>query len=71
MTVGYAQAEKGPALEDTLALYHWEGGRWVKEPTSVVDAAGNTVTATPDHLSLWAVLGETRHVFLPVILSRR
>jgi len=42
----------------------------VMQPTSVVDTVNNTVTATPDHLSLWAVLGETRRVFLPVVLRK-
>ena len=67
LTVQYTDAEKGPAIEDTLALCSWDGNRWVKEPSSVLDTATNTVTATPDHLSLWAVLGETRRVYLPVI----
>jgi hypothetical protein len=29
-----------------------------------------TIVATPDHLSLWAVLGETRRVYLPLILRQ-
>ncbi|MFQ5813915.1 MAG: hypothetical protein ACE5I2_12135, partial [Anaerolineae bacterium] len=68
VTVGYTDAEKGPAIEDTLALYSWDGSQWVREPTSVVDTDNNTVTATPEHFSLWAVLGETRRMFLPVVL---
>jgi hypothetical protein len=58
----------GPAIEETLALYTWDGAEWVEEPTSEVDVETNTVTATPNHLSLWAVLGETRRVFLPLVL---
>jgi hypothetical protein len=68
VTVHYTDAEKGPAIEDTLALYAWDGSQWVKEPSSAVDPVAKTVTATPDHLSLWAVLGETRWVFLPLVL---
>ena len=60
--------EKGPAIEGTLALYRWDGSQWVKELSSVVDVDANTVTATPDRLGLWAVLGETRRLFLPVTL---
>jgi hypothetical protein len=67
VTVRYTQAEVGPAIEETLALYSWEGNQWVKEPSSVLDTANNQVTATPNHLSLWAVLGETRRVFLPIV----
>ncbi len=71
VTVQYINAEKGPAIEDTLALYYWDGRQWVKELSSVVDAAANTVRATPDHFSLWAVLGETRRVHLPLVLRSR
>ena len=60
--------EKGAAIESTLALYSWDGNQWVKEPTSVVSEAANTVTATPAHLSLWAVLGETKWVYLPLVM---
>jgi hypothetical protein len=66
VTVQYTEAEKGPAIEDTLALYRWSSAQWVREPTSSVDIAHNTVTATPDRFGLWAVLGETRRLFLPV-----
>lgn len=68
LTVYYTDAEKGPAIENTLALYWWDGSQWVKETSSVVDAVANTVTAMPNHFSRWAVLGETRRVFLPLVL---
>jgi hypothetical protein len=73
LTAQYNDAEKGPAIESTLALYYWDSNQWmwIKEPTSVVDVNANTVTATPNHFSVWAVLGETRRVFLPVILKNR
>ncbi len=67
LTALYTDAERGAAIEDTLALYSWDGSQWVKEPGSVVDAANHTVTAWPDHFSLWTVLGETRRSFLPLI----
>ena len=68
VTVQYTDAEKGPAIENTLALYYWDGSQWVKEPSSVVDTVANKVTATPDHFSLWAALGETRRVYLSLIM---
>jgi len=58
VTVQYTDAEKGSAIESTLGLYHWDYNQWMREPTSVVDIAANTVTATPNHFSLWAVLGD-------------
>ncbi|NJN94458.1 MAG: hypothetical protein HC875_10380 [Anaerolineales bacterium] len=69
--VQYTDAEQGPAIEDTLALYYWNGSQWLKEASSAVDPAGNTVTAQPNHwATLWAVLGETRRTFLPIILDK-
>lgn len=68
VTVQYMDADTGPAIENTLALYYWDGGQWVREPTSVVFADANTVQAGPNHLSWWVVLGETQRVFLPLIL---
>jgi hypothetical protein len=70
VTVGYTDAEKGVAIESTLALYYWDETQWVREPTSTVDTVNHTVAATPDHFSLWAVLGDTRRIFLPTILRR-
>jgi len=71
VTVGYSDAEKGPAIEGTLALYRWDGTRWVREPSSMVHPEANTVTAALDRFGLWAVLGETRRMFLPVVVRRR
>lgn len=68
LTVQYTDTEKGPAIESTLALYWWDGSQWVKEDSSVVDTAANTITATPNHFSRWAVLGETRRVYLPLVM---
>jgi hypothetical protein len=67
LTIQYTDAEKGTAIENTLALYYWDGSQWVKESSSVLDIAANAITATPNHFSLWAVLGETRRIFLPLI----
>lgn len=71
ITVGYTDSERGPVVENTLALYTWANGRWQKEETSQVDPIQKTVIARPDHLSLWGVLGETRRVYLPAVLRNR
>jgi heat shock protein HspQ len=56
--------------ESSLALYYWDSSssQWVKEPTSMVDTMNNTITATPNHFSVWAALGESRRIYLPVVL---
>jgi hypothetical protein len=69
VTVQYTEVEKGPAIEDTLALYSWNGAQWVSEPSSRLDTDNDTITATPDHFGLWAVLGETRRMWLPLVLN--
>jgi hypothetical protein len=66
ITVAYSDSEIGPALEDTLGLFSWNDTTWAKEPTSTLDPVNNIITATPNHLSLWAVLGGTNRVFLPM-----
>lgn len=70
-TISYMDAEKGAAIESTLTLYWWDGGQWVLEPTSRVDAAENRLTATPDHMTLFAVLGETKRVYLLSVMRNR
>jgi hypothetical protein len=65
--VQYTDAQVGPAIESTLAFYAWDGSRWLRESTSVVDVAHNTVVGTLDHLGQWAVLGEKERVFLPFV----
>ncbi len=50
MTVTYDPTELGPTIEATLAIYWWNGTRWLKEPTSGWDGSAHTVTATLEHL---------------------
>jgi hypothetical protein len=69
--VDYTDAEKGAAIESTLGLYSWDGSQWVREPTSSVDAVANRLTATPDHMTPFAVLGETKRVYLPIVMRNR
>ncbi len=60
--------------ELTLGFYYYQEGdpgEWLREPSSRVDAVAGTVTAHPDHLSLWALLYENMsmvEVYLPIIL---
>jgi hypothetical protein len=67
--VVYDQAEVPAGYDESyLALYFWNGAGWIKEQTSVVDSAANSVTAFPSHISVWAVLAEDDYrLFLPII----
>ena len=64
VTVQYADSQVG-STESSLALYGWDGRQWLREPTSAVDLQANTVSATPQHFSLWAVMAEARRMYLP------
>jgi oligopeptide transport system substrate-binding protein len=69
ITVQYTDAERSTIKEDTLALYWWDGNAWSQQGiTSTVDTIGKVVTAQVDHLSTFAVLGETHRVFLPIVM---
>jgi len=69
LSLQYTDGELGHALEDTLGLFYWDDdlGAWVIEPTAQVNPVKNSITAHPHHFSMWAVLGDTKLIFLPVI----
>ena len=57
-----------------MALWWWnEGSSQWSQPgiTSTLNATYNVLTSTVDHLSLFAVLGETHPVYLPTVLKKR
>jgi hypothetical protein len=69
VTVLYSDTEKGPAVESTLGLCAWDGAAWSREGiTSTVNIDDNLVTGQVTHFSLFAVLGETHRVYLPLVL---
>jgi hypothetical protein len=68
----YTDDEVENVFEDSLELYWWSGSDWITEPTSVLDEENNTVTATPEHLGNFAVLGIPKTtVYLPMELRNR
>jgi alpha-tubulin suppressor-like RCC1 family protein len=42
--------------EGSQSFYWWDGNQWVKEPTQV-DTVNKVITANPNHLSIWTVMG--------------
>jgi hypothetical protein len=67
VSIQYSDWHLGNVQEDSLGLYHWTGSAWELEPSSQVFTAVNTLTANPNHLSIWAVLGErAKAVYLPL-----
>jgi peptide/nickel transport system substrate-binding protein len=73
-TIEIDYGDAGAVIEDTLGLYWWDEGAedWSQAGiSSTVDVEANMVTAAVDHLSLFAFLGETNRVYLPVVLKGR
>lgn len=68
-TVTHGYGDSLPLIEGTVAFYGWDGSQWVKEPSSILDSSNNLVTASLDHLSAFAVLGESYRVRLPLIFG--
>lgn len=57
--------------ESELSLFWLNSGDWMVEATSITDPLMNTITASPNHMSLWAVLAEAieeNKIYLPLIL---
>lgn len=68
ITVPYLPSQLQGTVEAELGLYWWDGTMWVKEPTSHVEIIGNQVTATPNHFSIFAIIGSNR-TYLPLIMQ--
>jgi len=69
LTAQYDEANLAGLPESKVALHYWDDGRWVREPDQIIDASAKTVLARPDHLSIWAVLGQAQaHAYLPMVI---
>jgi hypothetical protein len=66
VTIGYTGTGSGLAISGTLGLWWLSLGGWAPV-FSLNDAAAGVVTATVSHFSQFAVFGETRRVFVPVV----
>lgn len=68
ITLAYG-SEKGAAIEETLGLWWWDGVKWSQEGiSSTVDITNQAVIAQVNHFSLFGVWGETKQLYLPLIL---
>lgn len=76
ITVQYSDEDISGLIEDTLGIYYWDENQWILEESSNVDMETNSVVATPNHASSWAVLGtkqesETFWVYLPLVVNEQ
>ena len=56
------------STEKTLRLYYWDENAWIHVSSSVLDTEENKVTATLNHMTLFALMGEGIDVYLPLII---
>jgi hypothetical protein len=69
LTLQYSESDILGMNENTIALYYWDGIEWVKEPTSTLDTANNLVSATPNVLGQWTIMGTNSwQIYLPTIV---
>jgi tripartite motif-containing protein 71 len=67
LQVTYSPEELRGVSEGSLALYYWDGSAWQKQATTI-DPATHTLTAHPNHFSLWSVMG-TYAIYLPGVIK--
>jgi protocatechuate 3,4-dioxygenase beta subunit len=73
ITIHYDDADVKGMEETGLKLHHWDSGteQW-REVPAIVDTEANSITATLDHLSTFAVMGKTKNrLYLPLALRGR
>ena len=63
----YTDEELAPIIERTLALHSRQDSGWTVEPSSQLHAQPNAVTALPQRLGWWSLLGNTLRHYLPVL----
>jgi hypothetical protein len=68
LTLYYTDEDCGPALEHTLGLYWWDGSAWLPEPSCQLYPEEDRLAASLDHMTLFAVMGQTRRCYLPFVL---
>lgn len=68
LSLQYNPSSLNASIENTLALYYWNGTQWVKDPSSQLNITNRVVTAHPNHLSRWAILPDMQNVFLPLLM---
>jgi len=66
LTFSYNDSDISGLDESTLAIYYWDedSSQWV-EVGGTVDAGNNTITATVNHFTMFAILGEEAEEVTP------
>jgi hypothetical protein len=56
--------ERAGIIPGTLALYWWDGGAWVAQPTV---GSGETLFTASSHLGRFALMGQSHAIYLPLV----
>jgi hypothetical protein len=72
ITIQYSDEDVVGIDESSLTLSYWDAGTetWIPLPTTV-DTEANTLTAVVEHLTTFAVIGESRpehRIYLPLVI---
>ena len=65
----YDLADLGSVREETLALYRRDGDQWLSETSSLLNMSEQTITASPEQMGQFAMLGETHRTYFATILN--
>lgn len=68
ITINYGVEGAGPAFEETLSLYYWDGFQWWQIPSDL-NTGTQTISAQLNHMTTFALLGETNHLYLPLAVK--
>ncbi|MGW8249814.1 MAG: hypothetical protein ACWGO1_04165 [Anaerolineales bacterium] len=71
VSIQLSPSQLGGAALGSLGLYYWDSYDWILELSSKVDRQALTVSATPAHFSLWAVMADDSRLYLPRVQTRR
>ena len=67
LTIDYNNTDTGATIPGSLSLWWLNLGNWTRLPT-MDDPASGVMTATVSHFSHFAVFGETKQIFLPMVM---
>lgn len=69
VTVELSENQSWAIMTETLALYWWAGEQWQPLPDRVLQWSQRRVTATTDQWGRYALLGATRRLYLPILIT--
>ena len=72
VTIDYTNGDLNATNENTLELMYCSGSAWASDGITTVerDTANNRLVATIEHLTEFALFGQTRRVYLPLMLRQ-